>query len=347
MNRLFALILSLFCVVGLFACEKEPEQGESADPLAYDYDLTEYITLPSYLGRTLKQSDVTPTENDLTKQREDDFVGKDVSRAVEDGDTVVIDYVGKLDGVAFRGGSAGLQSLEIGSGTYIDGFEEGLIGVMPGETVDLDLTFPESYGNTELAGKAVVFTVTVRYIKSEDTAMPTLTDELVSALTEYETVAEYESGIVVTLSKKMLRNTVWNDMMTNSTYHKLPEDARAHYRTLFINNYKTMAESYNMDLESFLENSGTSESEFLKSADEYAEGSVQSDLILNKVVQEQGITVTEQARADALDALMETYEGQYPDTDAMAQAFGEENLEKLVLHHVVLEYLCEQVTLTE
>ena len=83
-------------------------------------------------------------------------------RAVEDGDLVTIDYVGKKDGEAFSGGSAEGYQLKIGSNTFIDGFEEGLIGVMPGDTVDLDLTFPESYSrNQDLAGQAVVFTVTL------------------------------------------------------------------------------------------------------------------------------------------------------------------------------------------
>ena len=86
---------------------------------------------------------------------------------VKKGDTANIDYVGKKDGVAFDGGTAQGYQLEIGSGTFIDGFEDGLVGVMPGETVDLNLTFPKEYPSEELAGKKVVFKVKVNEIKQK------------------------------------------------------------------------------------------------------------------------------------------------------------------------------------
>ena len=103
-------------------------------------------------------------------------------KTVESGDVVNIDYVGKIDGEEFSGGSATGQHLKIGSGSFIDGFEDGLIGKNVGETVDLNLTFPEDYSNnTDLAGKAVVFTVTINSIDTEkEMVYDDLTDEYVS-----------------------------------------------------------------------------------------------------------------------------------------------------------------------
>lgn len=108
---------------------------------------------------------------------------------VEEGDTANIDYEGKLHGEAFEGGTAKEYGSEIGSGTFIPGFEDGLVGVKIGDTVDLPLTFPENY-TEELAGKDVVFTVTVNSVKR----MPELTDDLVNQITdgEYTDVASYK-----------------------------------------------------------------------------------------------------------------------------------------------------------
>lgn len=115
-------------------------------------------------------------------------LGGIMDRAVEIGDAINLDYAGYKDGVAFAGGTAQNQQLHIGSGEFIDGFEDGLVGVMPGETVDLNLSFPEGYkGNAELAGQAVVFTVTVNYIYPDPiTSVEEMQDEVIAAMTEGE-----------------------------------------------------------------------------------------------------------------------------------------------------------------
>jgi len=140
MKKKIALLLSFVLLTGLFTgCGK----GDNAK------DVSKYVTLGEYKG-----VQVTIEEENL-------------DRPVEVGDTVNIDYVGKKDDVAFEGGTAQGYDLGIGSGSFIDGFEDGLVGVMPGETVDLNLTFPEQYHSEELAGAEVVFTVTVNYIVSD------------------------------------------------------------------------------------------------------------------------------------------------------------------------------------
>mgnify|MGYP000361561996 FL=1 len=108
------------------------------------------------------------TQNDIT------------DRPAQEGDVVTIDYEGKKDGVAFDGGTAQDQQLELGSGSFIDGFEDGIVGHNIGETFDLNLTFPEDYKSEDLAGQAVVFTVTLD--KISEVIVPELTDELVAEL---------------------------------------------------------------------------------------------------------------------------------------------------------------------
>lgn len=168
-KKLFGLLAAVFTIGALAGCDTTSVEVATNSDLK-DMNVEKYVTLCEYKGITVE---VAPVE--VTKEEQDQLllsvyrsnVTADYgvyNRAVVNGDTVIIDYVGKLDGVAFAGGTDSGAELVIGSGSFIDGFEEGLIGVTPGETVDLNLTFPEIYHNAEMAGKAVVFTVTVNYI---------------------------------------------------------------------------------------------------------------------------------------------------------------------------------------
>lgn len=178
---------------------------ESAEPLkvtegriyAKDLDLDKYVTFKDYQDFRVERDAVAINEEEVELILKDAYYNyfpadqgiKD--RAVEDGDTVNIDYVGKKDGVAFDGGTAEGSPLTIGSGSFIDGFEAGLIGVKPGETVDLNLTFPENYHSEELAGQAVVFTVTVNCIIPEE-----MKDEYVAGIVpEVSTVEDLRQYI--------------------------------------------------------------------------------------------------------------------------------------------------------
>lgn len=159
------------------------------------YDVEKYVTLGDYDGMEVEVAgDFEVSEEDVV-----DYINGMLSyypsyedtdkQTVEEGDCVNIDYEGKKDGVAFDGGTAQGYVLEIGSNTFIDGFEEGLIGVNVGDTVDLDLTFPEDYQSADLAGAAVVFTVKVnKIVEKSEISYDRLTDEYVSSNLNYESV---------------------------------------------------------------------------------------------------------------------------------------------------------------
>ena len=131
-----------------------------------DLDVNAYISLADYKNMTVSAERPEVDDEMVTRYINSELlVGTITSRAVQEGDVTDIDFAGKRDGVAFDGGTATGYKLTIGSGQFIPGFEEGLVGVMPGETVDLNLTFPENYRqNPDLAGQEVVFTVTVNGI---------------------------------------------------------------------------------------------------------------------------------------------------------------------------------------
>lgn len=170
-------------------------------------DAEKYVTLGDYKGLAVTVAAASVDDATLEAEMESMYFnyvtaenGGITDRAVADGDTVNIDYEGKKDDVAFDGGTAQGQSLTIGSGQFIDGFEEGLVGVMPGETVDLNLTFPEEYHSEELAGQAVVFTVTVNYI------MPTEMEDAVVA----------EMGISGVSNLEELKQSVYDDLLAQA-----------------------------------------------------------------------------------------------------------------------------------
>ena len=160
MKRLISLVIALALIVCFSAgC------GEEDRKLYSETKLSKYVQLEGYKGIEIDTSSKV-YENYYNAIIESDIAGNSfykVDGVVAEGDTVNIDYVGKKDGIAFSGGTAQGQDLKIGSGRFIPGFEEGLVGVELGSTVDLNLTFPEDYGSTELAGKDVVFTVTVNH----------------------------------------------------------------------------------------------------------------------------------------------------------------------------------------
>jgi trigger factor len=176
--------------------ETEAETGEVL--VRPEYTALDYVTLGEYKGLNVSLEEMKVTDEDVEDEIAYNMRLSEIYESLEegtvhDGDVANIDYEGKLDGEAFDGGTAKGYDLEIGSGTFIDGFEDGLIGVAVGDTVDLTLTFPENYSNEDLAGQETVFTVTVNEIKRT----PELTDEHAETLSdgEYTDAASYRASV--------------------------------------------------------------------------------------------------------------------------------------------------------
>ena len=156
------------------------------------------VTLGEYKGVTVTKIDSTVTEEELNaeidKERKSNARTITVEdRAIEDGDIAVIDFEGFTDGVAFEGGKGENHSLVIGSHSFIDGFEEQLVGRKTGEELDVNVTFPEEYHAQELAGKPAVFKVKINEVKMEE--LPELDDEFAQDVSEFDTLAEYKEDV--------------------------------------------------------------------------------------------------------------------------------------------------------
>lgn len=288
----------------------------------------DYVTLPEdYAAIPIARTDVEPTEEDVQAEI-DDLLSQHTSekqvtdRAAADGDTVNIDYAGSVDGVAFSGGTYSGYSLTLGSGSFIDGFEDQIVGHTPGETFEVNVTFPDGYkdstdadGNTVvLSGKKAVFTVTLNYI-SED-VLPELTDSWVDenygSTDDVHTVEDLKALYQQMLYTTNLQNAVMDYLLANSTFKELPKEVTDYQVNQCLNYYYTMASYYGYDLNDFLKTAAGYDS-----ADALLEGMSDSittyakeALLYQAVAEAMDITPT-QEQIDTYSAYTETYGANY------------------------------------
>lgn len=278
-------------------------------------DAASYVTLPAdYAAIPVPQSMVTPTA-DAVQQQIDSIVAnfgvqnKVTDRAVADGDTVNIDYVGKIDGQEFDGGSTGGKgtTVTIGVTQYIDDFLEQLVGHKPGETFDVNVTFPETYGVDELNGKDATFTVTINYIS--ETSLPNVSDEWVASTmgTTYgwQSVDDMRAGISDTLFKNNLTTYVQNYLLNNAEISEIPQEMIDAQTKFFVAHYRGMASSYGMDFSSMLQMLGaTDEDDLVAKSESTIQSLARQFLVFQAAADDAGLSVSdEEARAYLTSAL--------------------------------------------
>lgn len=249
MKKILAIVLTLLMITTIFAgCagkgDETSKNGIEVDKgrLNYNYDMTKYVSLDTYKTELDPESEMYKYFFD-GKLREM-MVAKLTSGQVNKGDIANIDYVGKKDGVAFDGGTANGYDLEIGSKSFIDGFEDGLIGVQIGSTVDLNLKFPSSYHEPTLAGKDVVFTVKVNYVKKQ---YETVNNET-AKMCGYSSASE-----VMDIAKKYaIENAAWETVSKNAKIETHPVRETKIFYDEQMNSYKRAAKENGLTLEQYV-----------------------------------------------------------------------------------------------
>ncbi len=319
-----------------------------------------YVTLGQYKGLEVAKQTVEVTEeeveNEIQYMLEQQSTTEDVKdrTKVEDGDIVNIDYEGKQDGVAFEGGTADAFDLTIGSGTFIPGFEDGIIGKEVGDTFDLDLTFPETYSNNpDLAGKAVVFTVTINGIKKM--VVPELDDAFVKSLSaDVSTVAEFRDKLKDEILKSKeesaetkLTEDLWNQVITGATVSDdIPADLIEEKTQTMYDNAKKYAESFNMDFSTFLtQYMGLTEDGFADEASKYALDAAKETLILNAIAKAEKLELTKDEIAAAITEYTTLYG--YETEDAFKAENDMTAFEEHVLKTKVENFLKENAVISE
>ncbi len=350
MRRLPLLFLSIILVaVPLVSCNVFAPLEEPIDYIPYNYDLDEYITLGNYRTLSVSRSEVTPTEEELKKQAESDFAPlmRLEDRPLELGDKVNLNYTAFFDGNEYDDDTENGFCITLGKNELgIPGFDEGLLGANPGDSISLDLSFPEDYKKTpEYAGKDVSFVVTVNYICRD---LPELTDEMVSTYTTYSTVAAYQTGMKKTLTEVKTIEKLWNKLTEESRVLQYPEKEYENYHNEYLAGYTTLAEGYGMTLEELITSSGQSMSEFYEEADRVTKSYIKEDLIVYAIARAENITVTdEEYQRELLDYYNTSASNYYLSVELMEQSVGPEILREQFLSNKVLDFILQHSTVTE
>ncbi|MBY0146665.1 trigger factor [Neobacillus niacini] len=287
------------------------------------------VTLGEYKGLEVEEVDTTVTDEDVAKEletlqnRQAELVVKEEGTAVL-GDTVVLDFEGFVDGEAFEGGKAENHSLELGSGSFIPGFEEQLVGVATGESKEVEVTFPEEYHAAELAGKPAVFKVTIHEIKGKE--LPALDDEFAKDVDdEVETLDALKEKIRTRLedSKKHEAEHHVRDSLVEkaaeNTQVEIPEVMVTSEVNRMLQEFEQRLQMQGMNLELYFQFSGQDENALREQMKEEAVNRVRVALTLEAIVKAENIEVTD----EEVNAELEKMAGMYNMTvDNIKQALG-------------------------
>lgn len=234
-----------------------------------------------------------------------------VDRPAQMGDTTVIDFEGFVDGVAFEGGKGENHELKLGSGSFIPGFEDQLVGVSAGEDKDVVVTFPEEYQAKELAGKEATFKCTVHEVREEQA--PTLDDEFAKDVSEFETLDEFKADLKAKKLEEKNKNAdeaFHQSVMTavvNNAQMEIPDTMVEYETDKMMENYESRIQSMGITLDNYLNMMGTNQTEFRVSIKASALRQIQQELVLKAIVEAEGIEATEEEINAHVAELSEEY----------------------------------------
>ena len=335
-KRVLALIMALCMTTALAGCGN----GEIAN---------DKLRIKQYKGLEITETVLEVTDDDVEMSIQSTLqtmsTKTDITdRPAQEGDSVVIDYEGKLDGVAFDGGTATGQTIEIGAGMYVPGFEEGIIGHNIGDTFDVNVTFPEEY-TEELAGKAVVFTMTLHSI--QEVHVPELTEDLLPELSETaKTIKEYKEEVRKQLeesnqasAEEAMEQQLWEKLLENCVVDKYPDGQVEE----FVANVETQLGEY------AAQNDMTAvelfEQYYGMKPEEYVKNSVKMEYAIALIAEKENITLTakEYEEGAAEQAMQQGYE----DVETFEKEVGRETIELLILQPKVGKFLLDNCKIVE
>ena len=316
-------------------------QLEAGKPFIFTAEvaLKPEVTLGTYKGVKVDKVEVEVTEEEvdaeINKERENNSRTITVEdRAVKDGDMTVIDFEGFVDGVAFEGGKGEDYPLTIGSGAFIPGFEEALIGAEIGVETDVNVTFPEDYQAAELAGKAAVFKCTVKEIKEKE--LPELDDEFASEVSEFDTLAEYKEDVKKNLAEKKeaaaksAKEEAAIDAVIAQAQMEIPDAMVETQQRQMVEDFAQRIQSQGISMEQYMQFTGLDASTLLEQVKPQAMKRIQSRLVLEAVVAAEGLTASEEDFEAEVAKMAESYK---MEADKVKELLGE-NGKKQVMEDI-------------
>ena len=292
------------------------------------------VTLGQYKGVEVDKVEVSVTdeevEADLKQQQENNSRTVVVERPVQDGDIAVIDYEGFIDGVAFEGGKGTNYNLTIGSHSFIGDFEEQLIGKNAGEACEVNVTFPEEYHASELAGKPAQFKVTVKEVKEKQ--LPELNDEFAGEVSEFETLAEYKEDIKKSLLAKKeadakgAKEDAVIDAIVETAQMEIPDAMVETQAERMVDEFAQRLQMQGLSMEQYMQFTGGNVKAMVEQSKPQALKRIQSRLVLDAVVAAENLTATDEEVDAELAKMAEQYN---MEVEKLKEMFAEEDLKSI------------------
>lgn len=279
------------------------------------------VTLGEYKGVEAEKADTEVSAEEVEKRLERELEKNarvvDVEREIKSGDITTIDFVGSVDGVEFSGGRGEDYPLTIGSGTFIPGFEDQLIGHKAGENVDVNVTFPENYGAKDLAGKAALFKVTVKQVKEKQ--VPAADDEFASEVSEFETLAEYKQELEKQLGEEKAKQAasinekhVIDKVLENASL-EIPAPMLEMQLEQMLYDYSTRLQQQGIPMEQYLQITGLTEENLKEQMKPQAEKTIKTSLVLEAIQKKEGISADDAKLDEEFHRIAEQYKMKYED----------------------------------
>ena len=314
------------------------------------------VVLGDYKGLEVAPADRTVTDEEVEAElkREQEKNSRQVTvedRGAEMGDTVTMDYEGRIDGELFEGGSAKEFDLKLGSHSFIPGFEEGLVGVMAGETKDVEVTFPEEYHAEELKGKPAVFTCTIHKVSA--TELPELDDDFAQDVSEFDTLAEYRADVRGKLEERkanQARQQIRDAALAKAAAYaqmEIPEPMIDTYAENMVENYARRIQAQGMSFDQYLSMFGSTAEEMKTQMRPQAEVQIRSELVLDKIAETENIEVSDEELDKEIADMAENYG---LEADRMKELIGEEekrNIRKDLASRKALDLIADAAVETE
>lgn len=361
------LVIFICCIsilaISLASCSKKtessaPSSGLDDKPL-YDYDLSEFVKLGQYKGVEVTKHAAAVTDEEVESQLSYVLYSQSTSEKImegtlKSGDTANIDYIGRINGEPFDGGSDQNYNLTLGSGIFIPGFEDQLVGRKVGETVIVNVTFPGDYNNPGLAGVAAEFEVKINHIMIQIT--PELSDEFIQTYTnnEYKTIDEYKEylrNMILSYKESELKNQemsdVWTVVKNNCQIIKYPEAEVANYKNEFLTYYTQAAAQAEQSLESYVQSQfQMTLDDFNNEAEKYAEGYVGEEMIFYSIARAEGIKITDELYKKGIDGYLEQMT-QFNTAEELEANYSKTVLENSILWDEVIYFLTQNAVEVE
>ncbi len=309
------------------------------------------VTLGEYKGIEVAKQEIEVTDEEVAKelvnaqeQNSREITVED--RPVEDKDIVNIDYAGSVDGVAFEGGTAKDQSLVIGSHTFIDTFEEQLIGKNIGDEVSVNVTFPEEYHAPDLAGKAAVFEVKINGIKTKE--LPVLDDDFAQDVSEFDTLDEYKEDIKKKLAEQ--KEQAAKTEKENAILEKIVENAQMDIPEAMIETQQQqLADDFaqrlsyqGLQIEQYFQFTGMTREKFMEDLKPQALKTIQTRLVLEAIVDAENIEVSEEELNAEYEKMASTYQMEVEKIKEILAGSQEEAMKKDIAVQKAIDFVTEQ-----